>query len=99
MGALTAAYLASRWLRKRTLTIAAVIGCAAGLAMAFLGHTIVLIIVFGWLFNFAVIILNTTIWLFAPDNYPTRIRGVSEKMHQFAGVIPNQDAVVIADPA
>ena len=26
-------------------------------------------------------------------------RGVSEKMHQFAEVIPDQDAVVIADPA
>lgn len=28
-----------------------------------------------------------------------RDRGVSEKMHQFAEVIPDQDAVVIADPA
>ena len=28
-----------------------------------------------------------------------RFRGVSEKMHQFAEVIPDQDAVVIADPA
>ncbi len=27
------------------------------------------------------------------------VRGVSEKMHQFAEVIPDQDAVVIADPA
>lgn len=85
VGALTAAYLASRWPRKRTLTIAAVIGCAAGLAMAFLGHTIVLIIVFGWLFNFAVIILNTTIWLFAPENYPTRIRGFGTSIILAAG--------------
>ena len=66
---------ASRWPRKRTLTIAAVIGAAAGLSLAFLGDSIALIILFGWFFNFAVIILNTTIWLFAPEHYPTRIRG------------------------
>ncbi len=35
-------------------------------------------------------------WLF-PGRHPGR--GVSEKMHQFAEVIPDQDAVVIADPA
>ena len=75
VGAATAAYLASRWPRKRTLTIAAVIGAAAGLSLAFLGDSIALIILFGWFFNFAVIILNTTIWLFAPEHYPTRIRG------------------------
>ena len=33
---------------------------------------------------------------FRPRLHP---RGVSEKMHQFAEVIPDQDAVVIADPA
>ncbi|MGN8026515.1 MFS transporter [Microbacterium sp. 22242] len=75
VGAIAAAVFASRWPRKRTLTIAAIVGVAAGLAMAFLSSSIVLIIVFGWLFNFAVIILNTTIWLFAPEQYPTRIRG------------------------
>lgn len=75
VGAGTAAFLASRWPRKRTPTIAAVIGAAAGLSLAFSGGSIGLIILFGWFFNFAVIILNTTIWLFAPEHYPTRIRG------------------------
>lgn len=85
VGAATAAYLASRWARKRTLTIAAVIGLTAGLSLAFLPHTLGIIIAFGWLFNFAVIILNTTIWLFAPENYPTRIRGFGTSIILAAG--------------
>ncbi len=85
VGAATAAFLASRWPRKRTLTIAAAIGFSAGLSLATLGDTIQLIIVFGWLFNFAVIILNTTIWLFAPENYPTRIRGFGTSIILAAG--------------
>lgn len=85
VGAATAAYLASRWARKRTLTTAAAVGATAGLALAVLPHTIVLIIAFGWLFNFAVIILNTTIWLFAPENYPTRVRGFGTSIILAAG--------------
>lgn len=85
VGAATGAYLASRWPRKRTLTIAACVGAIAGLSLAVLPHTIAFIIVFGWLFNFAVIILNTTIWLFAPENYPTRIRGFGTSIILAAG--------------
>lgn len=75
VGACVAAFMASRWPRKRTLTIAAIVGCLAGVSLAVIGSAIALIILFGWFFNFAVIIQNTTIWLFAPEHYPTRIRG------------------------
>ncbi|MFT3777494.1 MAG: MFS transporter [Ottowia sp.] len=76
VGALTAAFFARRLPRKVTLSIAAAIGLtAAGVLGAMGGSTIGMIIVCGWIFNFAVIICNTTIWVFAPENYPTRIRG------------------------
>ncbi|GAA4783767.1 MFS transporter [Microbacterium gilvum] len=76
VGALTAALVARRLPRKLTLTAAAVLGIGAGLGFGFLGSTVALVLLFGALFNFSVIVLNTTIWLFAPEQYPTRIRGL-----------------------
>lgn len=85
LGACTAAYLASRLPRKKVLTAAAILGCLSGLSMAFLASDIVLIVIFGVLFNFSVIILNTTIWLFAPELYPTRTRGFGTSIILAAG--------------
>ncbi|MEW1983832.1 MFS transporter [Pseudarthrobacter oxydans] len=85
IGAATAAFLASRLPRKKVLTGAAILGCAAGLSMAFLANDIVLVVLFGVLFNFSVIILNTTIWLFAPELYPTRTRGFGTSIILAAG--------------
>lgn len=85
LGACTAAFLASRLPRKKVLTGAAAVGCIAGLSMAFLASNITLVIIFGVLFNFAVIILNTTIWLFAPELYPTRTRGFGTSIILAAG--------------
>jgi putative MFS transporter len=76
IGALVAALVARRLPRRATLTAGAVLGTAAALGFGFAATTIPLILVFGALFNFSVIILNTTIWLFAPEQYPTRIRGL-----------------------
>ena len=76
VGALVAALAARRLPRKLTLTVAAILGVGAGLGFGFLGTTIALVLAFGFLFNFSVIVLNTTIWLFAPEQYPTRIRGL-----------------------
>ena len=85
VGAATAAFLASRLPRKKVLTSAAAIGFAAGLSMAFLATDILWIVVFGFLFNFAVIILNTTIWVFAPEHYPTHTRGFGTSIILAAG--------------
>lgn len=76
VGALVAALAARRLPRKATLTAAAILGVGAGLGFGFLGTTVALVLAFGFLFNFSVIVLNTTIWLFAPEQYPTRIRGL-----------------------
>jgi putative MFS transporter len=85
LGAATAAFLASRLPRKKVLTGAAILGCMAGLGMAFLATDITLIVLCGVLFNFSVIILNTTIWLFAPELYPTRTRGFGTSIILAAG--------------
>lgn len=77
VGALTAAMIARRLPRKVTLTAAAIFGVVAGLGFGFFAVNMPLVLIFGALFNFCVIVLNTTIWLFAPEQYPTRIRGLA----------------------
>ncbi|MFG1184273.1 MFS transporter [Xanthobacter aminoxidans] len=74
-GALTAAVLAARVPRKIVLTTGALCAVAAGLGFGFLATTDALILAFGAAFQFFVLLLNTTIWIFAPENYPTRVRG------------------------
>ncbi|MFG1302343.1 MFS transporter [Xanthobacter sp. V3C-3] len=75
LGALAAAILAARVPRKIVLTAGALCAVAAGLGFGFLAKTDALILAFGAAFQFFVLLLNTTIWIFAPENYPTRVRG------------------------
>jgi putative MFS transporter len=75
LGALAAAVLAARVRRKMVLTCGAVGAVLAGLAFGYLASSDALILVFGATFQFFVLLLNTTIWVFAPENYPTRVRG------------------------
>lgn len=77
VGALTASFIARRLPRKLTLTTGAALGTVAGLGFGFFAVNVGLVLLFGALFNFAVIIVNTTIWLFAPEQYPTSIRGLA----------------------
>lgn len=77
VGAITAALIARKLPRKITLTAGASLGIVAGLGFGFFATNIGLVLFFGALFNFSVIVLNTTIWLFAPEQYPTRIRGLA----------------------
>nr|WP_255475280.1 MFS transporter [Herbaspirillum sp. CAH-3] len=44
------------------------------MAIGFLAKSIVLILAAGAVFQFFVLLLNTTIWIFAPELYPTRVR-------------------------
>ena len=73
-GALAAAILAARVRRKIVLTAGAICAVLAGLGFGFLASTDTLILLFGATFQFFVLLLNTTIWIFAPENYPTRVR-------------------------
>lgn len=75
LGALAASVLASRVRRKLVLTVGAAGAVLAGLAFGYLATTDGLILLFGAGFQFFVLLLNTTIWIFASENYPTRVRG------------------------
>lgn len=74
LGALAAAVLAARVQRKVVLTGGASCAVLAGLGFGFLATNDVLVLIFGAAFQFFVLMLNTTIWIFAPENYPTRVR-------------------------
>ncbi|MFM0167537.1 MFS transporter [Paraburkholderia sediminicola] len=73
-GTLAASLLGYHLPRKRVLTIGAVLACLAALAFGFLAKNIVLVLACGALFQFFVLMLNTTIWIYAPELFPTRVR-------------------------
>lgn len=73
-GAIAATFLNVRLPRRRVLGTAAILAGAFGIGFAAFGTTIPLILVFGFLFNFFVLICNTTIWTWVPECYPTRVR-------------------------
>ncbi|WP_354685743.1 MFS transporter [Cupriavidus necator] len=73
-GALAASYCGYHFRRKRVLTIGAGLACAAGLCFGFLTYNVALVMLFGAAFTFCVVLLNTSIWIFAPEQYPTHVR-------------------------
>jgi MFS family permease len=74
LGAIAASLLGFHFPRKRVLTAGAVCACLAALTIGFVAKSIVVILIAGATFQFFVLLLNTTIWIFAPELYPTRVR-------------------------
>jgi MFS family permease len=74
LGTLAASAFGYYWPRKTVLTAGAIMACLAALCFGFLGANIYLVLLFGATFQFFVLLLNTTIWIYAPELYPTRIR-------------------------
>lgn len=74
LGAIAASLLGFHFPRKRVLTAGAVCACVAALTIGFVAKSIVVILIAGATFQFFVLLLNTTIWIFAPELYPTRVR-------------------------
>lgn len=73
-GALAASYCGYHIPRKRVLTVGAGLACTAGLCFGFLTYNVALVLLFGAAFTFCVVLLNTSIWIFAPEQYPTHVR-------------------------
>ncbi|MEU6658699.1 MFS transporter [Streptomyces sp. NPDC046821] len=73
-GALVAARLTSRVPFRRIVTIGAVVAFAAALAFGFLSRGVVSTLILGAVFQFFVLLLNTTVWAWIPSLYPTRVR-------------------------
>jgi MFS family permease len=76
LGAITASMLGYKFRRKRVLTIGALAACSAGLAFGNLSTSELAVLILGATFQFCVLTLNTSIWIFAPELYPTRMRGL-----------------------
>ncbi|WP_029002527.1 MFS transporter [Azorhizobium doebereinerae] len=74
LGAIVASLFGYYFPRKRVLTIGAVLACLAAVAIVALGVNLYLVLLFGAVFQFFVLLLNTSIWIYAPELYPTRIR-------------------------
>ncbi|MDQ0142752.1 MFS transporter [Cupriavidus necator] len=74
LGAVAASYFGYRFPRKRVLTWGALLACVIGLCFGFLSSSAALVLGFGAAFQFCVLLLNTSIWIYAPELYPTRVR-------------------------
>jgi MFS family permease len=74
LGAITASMFGYYFPRKKVLTVGAVLACLAAVSIVYLGTNIYLVLLFGAIFQFFVLLLNTSIWIYAPELFPTRIR-------------------------
>lgn len=74
LGAIAASVLGFRFPRKLVLTVGAICAGLAALTIGFLANSIVLVLAAGAVFQFFVLMNNTTIWIFAPELYPTKVR-------------------------
>jgi putative MFS transporter len=81
LGTVAASALGYRFRRKLVLTVGAICACVAALCFGFLGANIYLVLFFGASFQFFVLVLNTTIWIYAPELYPTRARAFRSRIH------------------
>jgi MFS family permease len=74
LGTSAASFFGYHLPRKPVLTVGAILACLAGLAFGFLHANVIVIMGFGMVFQFFVLMLNTTIFMYAPELFPTRIR-------------------------
>jgi MFS family permease len=74
LGTIAASVFGYHLPRKKVLTFGAVCAVLAALSIVYLGTNIYLVLAFGALFQFFVLLLNTSIWIYAPELYPTRMR-------------------------
>lgn len=100
-GALVATYGASRWSRRNVMTITAIFGLINALLFGLVADGTGLILLFGTLFHFSLMLLNTTIFAWSPEIYPTRIRAFGTAIIALQGnvagaLLPLGAAVILA---
>ena len=96
LGALTASLLGYKFPRKRVLTIGAIAACLAGLAFGSFTSSVAMVLACGALFQFCVLTLNTSIWIYAPELYPTRMRGLGTSFLLALGTIGGALSQILA---
>ena len=85
LGAIAASTLGYYLPRKLVLTVGAALACIAAVSIAYLGSNIYMVLLFGAIFQFFVLLLNTSIWIYAPELFPTRIRAFGVALILAAG--------------
>ncbi|WP_063695783.1 MFS transporter [Amycolatopsis orientalis] len=75
-GALAAALVAAKLPRRTTVLIAGVLGCLSAIAFAELANGPAAILIYGSVFQFFSLFLNSTLALWSPELYPTRVRAL-----------------------
>ncbi|MFU0507415.1 MFS transporter [Pseudaminobacter sp. NGMCC 1.201702] len=74
-GALTAVLLNARLKRKTVIAIGTLGAMLSAIAFGMFTSSTASVLALGALFQFFILILNTTLWTWLPELYPTRIRG------------------------
>ncbi|MBS0533127.1 MAG: MFS transporter [Proteobacteria bacterium] len=74
VGAIAASTFGYYLPRKLVLTVGAGLACVAALSIVYLGANITMVLLLGAVFQFFVMLLNTSIWIYTPELFPTRIR-------------------------
>jgi len=75
LGTVCAATVTHRFSRRKVMIVGAVLGCLDAFAFGLFAQTDLQIVLFGAIFQFFNLLLTTTLWTWASELYPTRVRG------------------------
>lgn len=74
-GSLVATVWGSRLKRRSVVALSAICAALSAVAFGLFATTTAAILILGALFQFFILVLNTTLWSWLPELFPTRIRG------------------------
>jgi len=75
LGALFAAVIGSRFKRRSVIAVSTIGAACSAIAFGLFATTTPTVLGLGALFQFFILMLNTTVWAWLPELFPTRIRG------------------------
>lgn len=96
LGTVLASYINAKVGRRTVMSVCGVLAGLSGLGFALFGTTLPGILIFGFLFNFFVLTCNTTVWAWAPELYPTSIRGTGTGVIVNSGMLGQAVMPVVA---
>lgn len=98
LGTVVASWVNYRFPRRHVMFVSAVLAAATGTGFAVLGTNLAGILIFGALFNFFVLLCNTTVWAWAPELYPTRVRATGTGVVVNSGMLGQALMPLVAAP-
>lgn len=95
-GTLFASWVNGRLPRRLVMSVCGVLSGLAGIGFAIFSSTLFGTLLFGFLFNFFVLTCNTTVWAWAPELYPTSIRGTGTGIIVNSGMLGQAVMPIVA---